>query len=316
MTNQRLKGALCGCLSAITYGTNPIFARYLYREGFDAGGVLFYRFFFGIVLLGAFMLFIRRRRLVVGRHDWPVLAGLGLAFAVSSLTYFESFHYMSSGVAATLVFAYPVFVALIMATCYGERLAWPTLLAIALTVGGIALLYKDDSGQPIAWQGIVLILISALTYALYIIIINRSRLVMPGIDLTFMAMLFCLGFLTVYQVAMPGAHFSMLETPLAWTSALMLGLLPTVISLVTMAVAVRCIGSTPTALMGALEPVTATVLGILLFSEPLTERLVAGICLILCAVGLILLDNRLRHVLSIGRVRRRGRLLFKRARWR
>lgn len=313
--SQHLKGYLYGCIAAVSYGVNPICAKYLYQDGYNSNSVLFYRFLFGSVMLGLLML-VQRKSFAITRRDGKVLSLLGAVFAVSSLTYFLSFHYMSAGVAATLVFAYPVFTAMLMAFFFKERLKWPSLLAMLLTVGGIVLLYKDDSGRAIALMGIVLILVSALSYAIYIIVVNRSGIVMSSVKLTFYAMSSCLVCLTLYALLTPTGELQMLHTPMQWGMALTLGLVPTVISLVFMAMAIRCIGSTPTAIMGALEPVTAAVLGIMLFGEVMTLRIACGIMLILLSVIMIILDDKLRRVLTNVRVVRRGRLIIKKIRWR
>lgn len=315
MPNNQLKGALYGCISAISYGVNPICAKYLYQDGINANTVLFYRFFFGSLMLGLLML-VQRRSFALTRKEAVVLFSLGAVFAASSLTYFVSFYYMSAGVAATLVFAYPVFVAVLMALFFHERLKWPSLLAIFLTMCGIALLYQGDNGQPIAAVGLALILVSALTYALYIIIVNKSGIIMSSVKLTFFAMLGCLLCITAFACLSSTGPLMLLHGAREWGFALALGLLPTVISLVFMAMAIRCIGSTPTAIMGALEPVTALVLGMMLFGELLTWRMTCGICLILFAVTLIILDSRLRRALGHSRVVRKGKIILKRAMWR
>lgn len=314
MLNNHVKGALCACISAASYGTNPLFAKWLYQDDINTNSVLFYRFAFGSLLLALLML-VQRRSFSLSRREALVLLALGAIFAVSSATYFLSFYYMPAGVAATLVFAYPVFVALLMAVFYHERLKWPSLLAIVLTVCGMALLYRGGDGRPIAWEGIVLILVSALTYALYILIVNKSGIAMSSVKLTFFAMLSCLLFITAYATLTPTGPLEMLHGWGQWSCGLMLGLLPTVISLVFMAMAIGYIGSTPTAIMGALEPVTALVLGAIFFGEQLTLRPACGIVLILGAVMLIILDNRLRRALRLGRVVRRGRLIWRRVRW-
>jgi len=315
MANSQLKGAAYGCISAVTYGVNPICAKYLYQDGINANSVLFYRFFFGSLMLGALML-AQRRSFALGRREAAVLFSLGAVFAVSSLSYFVSFYYMPAGVAATLVFAYPVFVAVLMALFFHERLKWPSLSAIALTACGILLLYRGDNGQPIAATGLALILVSALAYALYILIVNKSGIVMSSVKLTFFAMSGCLLCITAFASLSSTGPIMPLHGVREWAMALVLGLLPTVVSLVFMAMAIRCIGSTPTAIMGALEPVTAIVLGMALFGELLTWRMTCGICLILLAVSLIILDSRLRRALGRSHVVRRGRLFLKRVRWR
>lgn len=308
MLSNQVKGGLYGCISAVSYGMNPLCALYLYQDGINSNSVLFYRFLIGTLVLGAVM-GLQRKSFALTRREAAVLGLLGAIFAISSLTYFLSFHYMPAGVAATLVFAYPVFVAILMALFFGERLKWPSLVAIALTMGGIGLLYEGDNRQPIALAGILLIAISALSYALYIIVINRSGIVMSSVKLTFYAMLSCLCCITAYAVCSPTSELQMLHGAHEWFFAVLLGLVPTVVSLVFMAMAIRCIGSTPTAIMGALEPVTAVVFGVTLFGESLTLRLVSGVLLILLSVMLIILDSRLRRALAYIRVSPKGHLL-------
>lgn len=314
MPNNYVRGVLYACLSACSYGTNPIFAKFLYQDGINTNSVLFYRFAFGTLLLGLLML-AERRTFSLTRREAAILLALGVIFAISSITYFLSFYYMPAGVAATLVFSYPVFVALLMAIFYHERLKWPSLMAIALTIGGMVLLNRNDDGQPIALTGILLILGSALSYAFYIIIVNKSKIALSSVKLTFFAMISCLMTIIVYAMLTPAEPLQLLHGESEWTYAFMLGLLPTVVSLVFMAMAIRCIGSTPTAIMGALEPVTAILLGVLFLSEALSVRSYFGIALILVAVTLIILDDRLRRALKGGRILKKGRLMWHRIRW-
>lgn len=312
--NVKAKGVVCAAVSAVSYGLNPLCALYLYRDGMNAGSVLFYRFAFAALLLGLLMA-AQRKSFRLTPHEGLVLTVLGLIFAVSSLTYFVSFHYIAAGIAATIVFMYPVLVALIMALCFKERLSGPMLLAIALTLLGIGLLYRGDGAGGLSPVGVGLALVSALTYALYIVVVNRSTLVMSSVKLTFYALLVCLMAIALFSLA-TGAPLQELPTPRAWCFALLLGLVPTVISLVTMAVAIRCIGSTPTAILGALEPVTALVVGVAVFSEVFTPVQGLGIGAILLAVLLVIAGKSLRRPVLLSRVLRAGRFVWKHWRWR
>lgn len=315
MSSNKTKGAIYGCISAVSYGLNPLCAKALYAEGVNTNTVLFYRFAFGVAILGLMML-ASRQSFRLTRREGLVLTLLGALFAFSSITYFISFHYLSAGVAATLVFAYPVMVAIIMALFFRERLGWPSLLAIALTVGGIALLYQGDDGKPISLPGFVIVMVSALAYALYIVVVNRSKIVMSSVKLTFYAMLVCLLCIALFSL-IDRQPLTLLQSPTEWIYAALLGLVPTVVSLVYMAKAIHLIGSTPTAIMGALEPVTAVVAGMLMFGEVLTLRLSFGIALILLAVMFVITSSTLQRRLAIGQVVRRAeRLVLKRWRWR
>ena len=312
--DARFKGAVCGVVAAIAYGTNPLGALYLYDEGINANSVLFYRFSLAAVLLGGLML-VQKKSFAVSRKELAVLGGLGLLFAVSSLSFFVSFHYMDAGIAATILFVYPVMVAVMMALFFGERVSFITVLSICLALGGIALLYKGDDGSVLSTAGVLLVMLSSFTYALYIIVVNKSSLGMSAVKLTFYVLLFCAAAIAVYSLFTPESRLQGLVTPRMWMWAGMLALVPTVISLVLMVMAVHQIGSTPTAIMGALEPLTAIVIGVTVFGEALTGRLAVGIVMILAAVILIIAGKSFSTRKLTLAISRWGYVFFKSWRW-
>ncbi len=130
-------------------------------------------------------------------------------------------------------------------------------------------------------------MIASLTYALYIVVINQSSIKLSSIKLTFYVLLFCMVAIVFHSFFDGSNYLQPLTTPRMWLFAIMLALVPTVISLVTMTMAVHAIGSTPTAIMGALEPLTAVIIGVTVFGEIFTLRLGIGIFMILVAVILI-----------------------------
>ena len=181
----KAQGYLLGTIAAATYGMNPLFALPLYRHGMDVDSVLFFRYLFAILII-AVMLRARGRSFRIGRRDVLPLAVFGLLMALSSLTLFESYRHMAAGIASTLLFVYPLLVAAIMALCFRERLAPATLVCMTLALGGIALLYHGDEGATLSLVGTVLVFVSALSYAVYIVGMNRSRLhAMPTLRVTF-----------------------------------------------------------------------------------------------------------------------------------
>lgn len=110
--NTKAKGYLLGAVAAATYGMNPLFALPLYKAGMDPDSVLFFRYLFAIPLLGI-MLKARGRDFKLHRREIVPLVLLGLLVALSSLSLFLSYNYMDAGIASTLLFVYPIFVALI-----------------------------------------------------------------------------------------------------------------------------------------------------------------------------------------------------------
>lgn len=310
--NKAVKGTLCGILAAVSYGTNPLGALSLYHAGIGAGSVLFYRFAIATVVMAA-LLAINRISFRVSLRELLLLALLGVIFSTSSLTLYFSFCFMDAGIASTLLFVYPVMVAVIMSLFFKERMTYVTVLSILLALSGIALLY-NGGGVTLNVIGVLLVMLSSLSYAVYIVIVNRSSMRISTFKLNFYVILF--GTLTVFShTVISGGHIQMLTTPKMWSSALLLALLPTVLSLVLMTVAVHNIGSTPTAIMGALEPVTAVAIGVVVFGEHFTSRLALGILLILFAVLLIVCGKSLtphRVMVAVGSARR---LLKKTWRW-
>ena len=313
--NSRLKGILCGVGAAVSYGMNPLGALPLYADGINTTTVLFYRYGLAVILLGLFMA-VKRKSFSITLKEFAILVPLGVLFALSSLTLFASFHFMDAGVASTLLFVYPVMVAIIMAIFFKERITFVTVLSILLSLSGIALLYRGGDGGVLDTTGVLLVMLSSLTYALYIVIVNKSSLRMSSLKLTFYVLL--VGVLLITSCSFFGdgeARIQILTTPSMWLHASILAVFPTIVSLLLMVVAVHEIGSTPTAVIGALEPLTAVMLGVTLFGEELTLRLSVGIMLILSAVILIILGNSIslnRITVVVGNF---GHLLAKYWRW-
>lgn len=313
--NSRLKGVLCGVGAAVSYGMNPLGALPLYADGINTTTVLFYRYGLAVILLGLFMA-VERKSFSITLKEFAILVPLGVLFALSSLTLFASFHFMDAGVASTLLFVYPVMVAIIMAIFFKERITFVTVLSILLSLSGIALLYRGGDGGVLDTTGVLLVMLSSLTYALYIVIVNKSSLRMSSLKLTFYVLL--VGVLLITSCSFFGdgeTRIQILTTPSMWLHASILAVFPTIVSLLLMVVAVHEIGSTPTAVIGALEPLTAVMLGVTLFGEELTLRLSVGIMLILSAVILIILGNSIslnRITVVVGNF---GHLLAKYWRW-
>lgn len=313
--NSTLKGTLCGIGAAVCYGTNPLGALPLYAEGINTNSVLFYRYGIATLMLALFMLWSKKTFTVTAR-ELAMLFPLGVVFALSSLTLFVSFHYMAAGVACTLLFVYPVMVAVMMAVFFKERVTVVTIVSILMALTGIVLLYHGGDGVALNTIGVLLVMASSLTYAVYIIAVNKMPMCMSSVKLTFYVLLF--GLITIMVFSIFGGdmgHLQLLTTHKEWACAAVLGFFPTVMSLILMAISVKEVGSTPTAVMGALEPLTAVVLGICLFGEVLTLRLAVGILLILSAVILIVMGKQLSSGSITTAVSRLGHVIRKHWRW-
>lgn len=295
VVKSKAKGYALGCVAAATYGMNPLFALPLYSDGLQANDVLLLRYLFAIAILFV-MVKWRGQKLSVPVRLVAPLFGLGVLMGFSSLFLFESYNYMAAGIASTMLFVYPLMVALIMAVVYHERLGALTVTCIVMALAGIALLYKGDDGSTLSAVGTGLVMLSALSYAVYLVWVNRPRFKeIPTLVLTFYVILFG-SLIFICQQAAAGS-VNMPSSPLFWGCAVALGLLPTAVSLICTTVAIQNIGSTPTAILGALEPLTAVFFGVLLFGESITMRIAFGLCLILVAVTLVIAGDNISSVL-------------------
>ena len=287
--DQRVKGFAAGILAAVFYGTNPLGTLPLYADGINSGSVLFYRYGLSVAFFFVWLL-VRGESLKIRWGHAIKLAILGSMFAMSSLTLYESFHYMNAGVASTILFSYPIMTALIMVMFYHERVNLRTTLAILLAVSGIALLYRGggDGGTTLSATGIILVLFSSLLYALYIVYVKQFKVEGMSSE-KFTAWIIFFGWIAlILFMLFKGEQFQLLHGT-QWLWGIQLALLPTVGSLFLINIAIKLIGATPTAIMGAIEPLTAVAISCLLFGEAFTLRLAVGIVLILSAVILIIL---------------------------
>lgn len=308
--NVKVKGYLLGALAAASYGMNPLFALPLYSDGMDPYSVLFFRYLFAIPILGI-MLKARGRTFAVSRHDLLPLVVMGLLLAMSSLSLFLSYNYMEAGIASTMLFVYPIMVAVIMAIFFREHITAQTASCIFVALVGIALLYKGSDGATLDATGVMWVMVSALSYALYIVGVNRPRLKgIATLKLTFYALVF--GFSIFIVCTDFGRALTFPSAWYKWGNLVALALFPTAISFLCTTQAIQYIGSTPTAILGALEPLTAVFFGVTVFGEALTPRLMFGIVMIIAAVSALvaggsITSHLIRFKKMFPRVRRHPR---------
>ncbi len=288
--SNKVKGFAAAIAAAVFYGTNPLGTLALYGDGVNTGTVLFWRYAIAVLMFAVIML-VRGESLKIKLGHAIRFAILGAFFAMSSCTLYLSFHYMGAGIASTLLFVYPVLTAVLMTAFFHEHVSWSTVLSIGLALGGVALLYHGDGGEKLSMMGFSLVMLSSLVYAVYIVSVNQWHTDMSPMKFTFWIVFFGLLTVTVYSF-MAGEPITLLHGVRQWLSGAQLALMPTVLSLYFMTVGIKLIGSTPSAIMGALEPVTAVVIGAGLFHEQVSLRMVVGIALILGAVTLIILSKK------------------------
>lgn len=284
LSRKALIGYPAGIITGIAYGLNPLFAVPLMSDGASVGSILFFRYVIAVLLLGGFLL-LRRESFAISWRQAGVLTVLGLLFTTSSLSLFSAYEYIASGMATTLVFLFPVVVALIMVFLRVVP-SWPVWLAIAASFLGVVIMTSSDADKTVHPLGVVLSLTSAFVYALFIVIINRSQSVrtISNTLLTFYALLVGTFVFTVKILLADAPLMTGLEGGMPWLNLIGLAVVPTIISTSTLAVASRNIGATKASVLSVFEPITAILVGTLVFGEPLTANIVIGIIISVSAV--------------------------------
>lgn len=283
--NRKL-GYTTGILAAAFYGLNPLFALPLYAQGMDAWSVLLFRYLLSLPLL-VIMASKQGVSLKINRIEAASLFILGMLMAGSSALLYLSYDLMDAGIASTILFVYPILTAVLMAIFYGERMHWMVGLCLLLATLGIAILSGAGGNGPthVSAEGVAMVIFSALAYALYLIYMNKGAVKdMPSTATTFYVLAMgCL--LLIAGVAFNG-HLTM---PHGWYWSFSMGsaIFPTALSLALTGIAIQHIGSTETAILGAMEPITAVAVGIIVFSEHLSMHSVVGMILIVTAVTLV-----------------------------
>ncbi len=279
-------GFLLALISSAAFGLIPLFSLPLLHDGMSAECVLFYRFLFGALALFPIPV-LRHERLAAPPSELARLAVLSIMYALAALLMFQGFHYLPSGVASTLQFLYPLMVMIIMIVFFHEKPSLITACSVALAILGVFLLSGGEGEGTVSARGIVLLLISALCNAVYISGLHVSRIrSISGLSITFWVLFF--GMLASLINALASGTFVWLQSWHEAALAVLLAVVTAAVSNLTLVLAIQRIGSTMTSILGVMEPLTAVTVGIIVFDEPATMGVFAGVAVICAAVILVM----------------------------
>lgn len=273
-----------GIVAGISYGTNPLFARPLLDMGITVPTMLFFRYLIAMGFMAVLML-ATRETFRIRKSQIPYMILLGALFTMSSIFLFMSYEHIPSGLATTLVYLYPVFTALVM-VLLKEYPDWKVWLSIVVTFIGVVILCFPSSGIRLDVTGMVLAAASALSYALYLIVINKSRKIsdVSAHTMTFYSLGVGSVIFLAIRLSAGGNILEGLSGFKVWSNMAGLAIVPTMISLLTLSVSTRRIGATKTSVLGVFEPLTAILIGAVVFGEPLTPNIILGAMICICAV--------------------------------
>lgn len=287
---NKINGFLYGLLSSASFGLIPLFTIPIMLQGMEFWSILLYRFAFATLALAGFLLLDKQSFLIRRKEVLPLLL-LAALYDCSALFLFWGYKLMASGIATTIHFMYPVLTTLIMMIFFREKKSIWRLFAISLAISGVFFLSQGDTTGTTTLIGILIVLLSALAYALYLVAVSQLKsLEMKGLKMTFYVFLLG-GILLFIGTQAIGIGLEPITNRKILGNLVLLALIPTVVSNLALVRAIKNIGSTLTSVLGAMEPVTAVCVGIFIFGEPFTQGIALGIILIISAVSIIILKH-------------------------
>lgn len=288
MNKGTIKGFLYGILSSSTFGLIPLFTLPLIAEGLAFPSILMYRFVIACAVLFSILL-IQGISLRLSPKEIKGIILLSIFYDISSLFLFWGFHLISSGVAVALHFIYPVITTILMMVLFKEKKSFWRFLAIGLAILGVALLSVQSGESKLSFWGIIIVLISGVGYASYLVAINQLNLKMNSLKLTFYVFM-CGGIFLFLGISL-FSEIQPIPSLKSFAFLSLLAVIPTIFANLALIKAIKAIGSTITSVLGAMEPVTALFVGVIVFGESLSLQIGIGISLILAGVMLVILKR-------------------------
>lgn len=288
MDQRRVFGTGCSMLSAVIYGFNPLMVFFVCSNGGSTMTFLFYSALLSLPLLFGMIRF-QKVFLRPAKGQGKALFLLGFFGVITSLLLYTSYNYISSGIATTLHFVYPTFVMIGSVLVLRQKITKGKLLALSLSLAGIVLA-ADLTGEfrPL---GMVLALSSGLTYACYIIWMDKTGLK----DEDCWKICFYIALMKALVpliMGLPTGELLVHMNIRAWGALLFVAAFQIVLGNVLFQEGVRHVGASYAAIFSLFEPVTSLIVGFCLMGEDMTVLKLMGCVAILAGIIVITLESR------------------------
>ena len=282
-TNLIVRGTAYSILSAVIFGFNPLLARLVYAGGGNAAVLALYRMVIGSMLGLILHRIFEKDSVSVKGRTLLQLALCAAGYAVTPILLFSSYNYLDSGMATTIHFVYPVLVILGCVIFYREAISRLKVVCVVLCTAGILLLYTPGGG--VSLLGIALSFLSGVTYAFYAVYLSKSGLQKMGaFQLMFWLNLLATAYIGLFTAV--SGTFTIDIQPSGWAVVALFGILSGM-AVLLFQLGAKYIGAQKTSLFSTFEPLTSVLIGITVYKEAMTPRVVCGLVSILVAVVLL-----------------------------
>ena len=287
---MKLRGVLYAVLSAVIFGTSPIFFKTIAATGINTTTQVVLRSAVTMALAAVLAVVKKQPILLRGKLLVDALLAFVAGQGVTAILLNSSYAYLPAGMSTSLHFVYPSVVMLACVALFHERVNGPKLAALLLSAAAIVLMTDLHARGQVT--GMLFALGSGCTYAFYILYLDKTQLKeIPVWTFTFWSALGCLiaaaalglstRTLDVSGATAKGVFLLMLMVPLQ-----------SVIAVRLFQLGVRYVGSTAASLLSTMEPVTSTVLGILILHEAVGVQKLVGCAAIVLSVVLVVIGTK------------------------
>ena len=292
MDQKDRRGFINGILMSVSYATVPLFTLPILDRGVGVNSILFYRYIVAVLIYYGYLKLRTNIDLRVNRKEFIQISAVGIAFSVSAILFFESLKYIESGISCTIFFIYPIIIVFIMRFFYNERISKYIIISIITILTGIILLNHINVESNFSGLGLLLVCLSSLVHAIYMVWIKQMKYVKDMETQKQSLYIMVIGVLIFLFNLRFGYDLNLNLDPKLYGCVLGLAIIPTIISIETTNKAIRLIGATKTAILGAIEPIVAVMIGVFVFNESFSGNKLLGILFIICGVILMIIKQK------------------------
>jgi drug/metabolite transporter (DMT)-like permease len=288
--DKKTLGFIAVIISAIIFGSMPLLAKTIYSNGGNAICLIFYRFFIALPVLYLFVKKNKEDDIKINKKELKDLILVSVfGYSSTAILLFMSYNFISSGMATTLHFTYPIFVVLGGIIFYKDRPSILKILCVVFCTAGVILFSNNGGGSSLL--GISLAFLSGITYCFYMLFLEKGELKsMSPFKLTFYLCAVSAIITLIYSLIT--GNFTTNITLLGWILTIILSLSVSVGAVTLFQYGIKHIGSQNTAIFSTFEPITSVIIGILVFEEIFDIKTLIGSILIIAAVIITAISER------------------------
>lgn len=281
-------GSILIILSAFCFGLMPVFTKIAYAGKSNTFTVCTHRFTFACICFLIINLFNKNISFKISKNDFKKMFLMSVFYSMTPMLLYSSYNLISSTLASSLHFTYPLWTIVLMTIIFKQKLTKKQLLCTILCFAGMVLLYTP--GGNIAISGMILAILSGLTYASYVVTLGQSKLDLPVTTVSFYITLMCS--IELWLVCGISGKLVYTMSSKGWFGEIGLSIFSTVFALILFQTGIKYVSEIKASLLSTFEPVTSVLFGIFFFHDPTNLKMIIGIICILTSTVILVIKKK------------------------